>query len=198
MELHQRSAKGNLRITNTMARELPIPKDFDTFCWASQINQALAIRTAVEHWRRLKPYCMGALFWQIIDLWPAASWSSIDYYGRWKVLQHEAVRFFAPLLVSLEPENGKLNVWITSDLPDALSLTGELVVTPFFHAELSGTEGHFAGDWRVLRPGTHVLPYVFHHERATPTLTLAAARKRLSCFSFYDLSDHGSRPSKPQ
>jgi len=288
MEHHQRSNEGNLRITNTMARELPIPKDFDTFCWASQINQALAIRTAVEHWRRLKPYCMGALFWQINDLWPAASWSSIDYFGRWKVLQHEAVRFFAPLLVSLQPEDGKLNVWLTSDLPDALSLAGELVVlswagkritktvlktrlrpleswklasipfdkllagkteahevccfvtlkgsghiaanytalvpwkwitlpkpktkttlrerngkleavvqceavTPFFHAELNGTEGHFVGDWRVLRPGTHVLPYVFHDERATRTLTLAAARKRLSCFSFYDLSAHRSR-----
>ena len=100
MEHHQRSPDGNLRITDTMAREMPIPRDFDSFRWVSQINQAMAIRTAVEHWRRLKPWCMGALFWQLNDLWPVASWSSIDYHGRWKALQHEAARFFAPSLVS--------------------------------------------------------------------------------------------------
>ena len=97
MEHHQRSPDGNLLITNTMAREMPIPKDFDSFSWMSQINQAMAMRTAVEHWRRIKPWCMGALYWQLGDLWPVASWSSIDYHGRWKVLHHDAARFFAPL-----------------------------------------------------------------------------------------------------
>jgi len=128
MEHHQRSPEGNMIITNTMAREMPIPKDFDAFCWVSQINQAMAIRTAVEHWRRQKPRCMGALYWQLNDLWPVASWSSIDYHGRWKVLQHEAARFFAPLLVSIACEEGKAHVWVTSDLPRGLLLSGELDV----------------------------------------------------------------------
>jgi beta-mannosidase len=128
MEHHQRSPEGNMIITNTMAREMPIPKDFDSFCWVSQINQAMAIRTAVEHWRRLKPRCMGALYWQLNDLWPVASWSSIDYHGRWKVLQHEAARFFAPLLVSIAYEEGRAHVWVTSDLPRGLLLSGELDV----------------------------------------------------------------------
>ena len=69
-------AEGNMLITNTMAREMRIPKDFDAFCWVSQINQAMAIRTAVEHWRRLRPWCMGTIYWQLNDLWPVASWSS--------------------------------------------------------------------------------------------------------------------------
>jgi len=126
MEHHQRSNNGNMLITNTLARELPIPKDFDSFCWASQINQALAIRMAVEHWRRTKPRCMGTLYWQVNDLWPVASWSSIDYEGRWKVLHHEAQRFFAPLLASFEISGDQMTVWATSDLPHGLDLKGEL------------------------------------------------------------------------
>jgi beta-mannosidase len=126
MEHHQRSPKGNLLITHTLARELPLPKDFDSFCYSSQINQALAIRTAVEHWRRSKPRCMGTLYWQLNDLWPVASWSSIDYLGRWKVLHHEAQRFFAPLLASFEISDGKMNFWATSDLPRSLDLKGEV------------------------------------------------------------------------
>jgi beta-mannosidase len=129
MEHHQRSGNGNVLITNTMAREMPIPKDFPSFCFVSQINQAMAIRTAVEHWRRLKPWCMGAIYWQVNDLWPVASWSSIDYHGRWKTLHHAASRFFAPLLASIVPEkDGKLTVWATSDLPAPASLAGTLEI----------------------------------------------------------------------
>jgi beta-mannosidase len=126
MEHHQRSPLGNLLITNTLARELPIPKDFESFCLASQVNQAMAIRTAVEHWRRLRPHCMGTLFWQVNDLWPVASWSSMDYHGRWKALHHEAQRFFAPLLVSLEKQGRTVSVWATNDLPRPLALKGWL------------------------------------------------------------------------
>src|SRR5205807_6590105 len=126
MEHHQRSADGNMLITNTMAREMRIPRDFDTFCWVSQINQAMAIRTAVEHWRRLRPWCMGTIYWQVNDLWPVASWSSIDYHGRWKVLHHYARRFFEPLLASIIHEGEKVSVWATSDLPEDKDLVGEL------------------------------------------------------------------------
>ena len=43
---------------------------------------------------------MGSIYWQLNDCWPVASWSSIDYYGRWKALQYYARRFYAPILVS--------------------------------------------------------------------------------------------------
>lgn len=129
MEHHQRCGEGNQLIANALARELPLPKDFDAYCWESQINQADAIRTAVEHWRRLKPWCAGTLFWQINDLWPVASWSSIDWHGRWKALHHAAARFYAPLLVSCvhDRDSGTLSVWATSDLDRALALRGRLV-----------------------------------------------------------------------
>ena len=282
MEHHQRSLDGNMLITNTMAREMRIPKDFDSFCWVSQINQAMAVRTAVEHWRRLRPWCMGTIFWQLNDLWPVASWSSIDYHGRWKVLQHFAGRFYAPLLASLVVATGRLEVWATSDLHEAAEMRGtlelftweglpvahrvvggrmepgesrkladwpiadlldgqaephevcalvhlrgdgctnenftalvpwkwvtlrhpviesslrqnedrlELVVqspqvVPFFHAELEGLEGHFQGDWRILRPGSrHVLTWVPHVHRGAAMPTLADARNSLKMLSLWD------------
>jgi beta-mannosidase len=266
-----------------MARELPIPRDFEAFCWLSQVNQAQAIRTAVEHWRRLKPWCMGAIFWQINDIWPVASWSSIDYRGRWKVLQHFARRFFAPVLTSIERKDGDLIVWVTSDVHDALRVEGTIAsytwegkrvasvpvkakvdpagsrivarvpadrltagrspreiccfveletpagsiqnhaalvplkwaalgrpelttslregrggrlelavrsstVTPYFHAELKGLEGHFEDDWQVLRPGRrYVFGWVPHVERGGVTPSLTEARRRLETLTLLDL-----------
>lgn len=286
MEHHQRSPDGNMRITNTMAREMRIPKNFDSFCWVSQINQAMAIRTAVEHWRRLRPWCMGTIFWQVNDLWPVASWSSIDYHGRWKVLQHFAGRFFAPLLPSLVVQDDRLQIWAASDLHEETDIAGELElftwdgqriahralggrigagesrplaelplpelldgkaepqevcalvhlrggefagenfatlvpwkwvnlprpqiesslrqngdrlelvveshqVIPFFHAELENQEGHFQGDWRILRPGSrYLLPWVPHVHLGAAPPTLADARGLLKTFSLWDTYEH--------
>ena len=63
--------------------------------YTSQLLQADAIRYGVEHLRRNRDgdRCMGAVYWQLNDIWPVASWSSIDYYHRWKALQYSAVRF---------------------------------------------------------------------------------------------------------
>jgi len=131
MEHHQRSPDGNAIITNTMVREMPMPSDFASFCRLSQLNQALALRTAVEHWRRCKPWCMGTVFWQVNDNWPVASWSSIDYFGRWKAVHHAVGRACAPLLLSLALKGDALEVWATSDLPRPLALEGRLIVMRF-------------------------------------------------------------------
>ena len=291
MEHHQRSPEGIARLSNTLARELPMPRDFDSFCWLSQVNQANAIRTAVEHWRRLKPWCMGTIFWQVNDNWPVASWSSIDHCGRWKALHHEVARVFAPLLVSLVVRDKTLEVWATSDLPRTVRLKGTLrvmdwsgkgkasrpltvvlgagvsrriaaypletltrgcparevcafvalegsglraenylnlvpwkwaklaeprfkarlrdgrdgrqlvvktgTVVPFLHADLKGQEGHFAGDWGVLRSGrTYRFPWIPHEASRKQPLSLAAARRRLRLFTLWDLFAHGTGPRK--
>lgn len=95
METHQRNdADGNARIIETMCRYFRFPKDFDQMVFLSQVQQGLAIKTAIEYWRSTKPRCMGTLFWQINDTWPVASWSSLDYGGQWKPLQYMAKRFF--------------------------------------------------------------------------------------------------------
>jgi len=80
------------------------PGDFDTLLYASQLLQAEAIRYGVEHWRRNRGRCMGAIYWQTNDCWPVASWASIDYFGRWKALHYYARRFFAPVLLSCQEE----------------------------------------------------------------------------------------------
>jgi beta-mannosidase len=77
--------------------------------------QAEGVKVGAEHWRRSRPETMGSIFWQLNDCWPVASWSSIDYYGRWKALQYYARRFYAPILVSPHVEDGALKVYIVSD-----------------------------------------------------------------------------------
>ena len=86
------------------------PTDFETLIYASQLLQADGIRYGVEHFRRNRGRCMGAVYWQLNDCWPVISWSSIDYWGRWKALHYYARRFFAPVLVSCEEES-----WMTQE-----------------------------------------------------------------------------------
>ncbi|MBT9371389.1 glycoside hydrolase family 2 protein [Rhizobium sp. CSW-27] len=108
MELHQKNVGGNERIAATMFRYFRFPEGFANFVYLSQVQQALAIRTAVDYWRSLKPHCMGTLYWQLNDTWPVASWSSLDYGGGWKVLHYLARRFFQPVAVCAIPsEDGR-------------------------------------------------------------------------------------------
>ena len=104
MEKHQRNASANGKIMNYMQQTYLYPTDFDTLLYASQLLQAEAIRYGVEHFRRNRGRCMGTVVWQLNDCWPVASWSSIDYYGRWKALHYYEKRFFAPVLLSCEEE----------------------------------------------------------------------------------------------
>ena len=118
MEHHQRSGIGNTTIMTYMLDWFRLPRDFESTLWLSQIQQGMAMKYAVEHWRRNMPRTMGTLYWQLDDCWPVASWSSIDYRHRWKVLHYMAKQFFAPLLVS-GVENtvkGTVEIYINSDL----------------------------------------------------------------------------------
>ena len=104
MENHQRNIGGNARIIETMTRYFRFPRDFDQMVFLSQIQQGLAIKTAIEYWRSTKPRCMGTLYWQINDIWPVASWSSLDYGGQWKLMHYMARRFYLPLNVVAVPD----------------------------------------------------------------------------------------------
>ena len=104
MEKHQRNAAANGKIASYMSQTYLYPSSFDTTVYASQLLQARAIQYGVEHFRRHRGICMGTVVWQLNDCWPVASWSSIDYYGRWKALHYYERRFFAPVLLSCEEE----------------------------------------------------------------------------------------------
>lgn len=99
-EMHQRCKGANKKILNYLGDTFLYPTEFGTLLYASQLLQAEAIRYGVEHMRRHRGRCMGALYWQLNDIWPVASWASIDYYGRYKALQYVAKRFFAPVMIS--------------------------------------------------------------------------------------------------
>ena len=121
-ESHQKNVGGNARIASTMFRYFRFPVDFENFVYLSQVQQGLAIKTAVTHWRGLKPHCMGTLIWQLNDTWPVCSWSSLDYDGGWKLLHHMAQKFYAPLTVVVTPEEGVYRFAVVND-------TGETVAT---------------------------------------------------------------------
>jgi beta-mannosidase len=102
MEHHQRNASGNGKIINYMTDHFRLPKDFLSLVYLTQLLQAEAVRTGVEYWRRNRECTSGALYWQLNDCWPVASWASLDYFGRWKALHYSAKRFYAPLLLTAE------------------------------------------------------------------------------------------------
>lgn len=104
MEKHQRNASANGRIVSYISQMYLYPSTLDKLVYASQLLQAQAMQYGVEHWRRNRGRCMGAVVWQLNDCWPVASWASIDYYGRWKALQYYEKRFFAPVLISCHEE----------------------------------------------------------------------------------------------
>jgi beta-mannosidase len=108
MESHQRNDGGNARILATMTRYFRFPRDFSQMVFLSQIQQGLAIKTAIEYWRSTKPRCMGTLFWQINDTYPVASWASLNYGGSWKLLHYMAKRFFLPVNVVAVPDGDQL------------------------------------------------------------------------------------------
>lgn len=114
-ESHQKNKGGNARIAETMFRYFRWPERFADCVWLSQIQQGLAMKTAVTHWRSLKPHCMGALYWQLNDTWPVCSWASLDHGGGWKLLHHMAKDFFAPVLVTAVPQGDAIGLRAVND-----------------------------------------------------------------------------------
>jgi beta-mannosidase len=118
MLLHQKHPRGNALIAEYMKRDFKNPKSFEDFVYVSQLLQAEGIRTGIEAHRRNKPYCMGTLYWQLNDVWQAASWSSIDCFGRWKALQYYAKEAYSPLAALPLVEDDILKIYGINDLSE--------------------------------------------------------------------------------
>jgi beta-mannosidase len=115
LDHHQRGRDGNARILYYLAQQFRLPLDFGGLVYLTQVLQAEAVRVGVEHWRRERDRCGGALYWQLNDCWPVSSWSSIDYFGRWKALHYASRRFFAPVLLSCALEGSEAVIAVTND-----------------------------------------------------------------------------------
>ncbi len=152
MEKHQRNASANGRIAEYLSQTYLYPGTFENFVYASQLLQAQAMQYGVEHWRRHRGQCMGAVIWQLNDCWPVVSWSSIDYYGRWKALHYYERLFFAPVLISCQEEgilsqNTNVNA---EHVPDKMS--ARLNVSNETGSPFTGT-----AFWSLRRPDASVI-----------------------------------------
>jgi beta-mannosidase len=169
MEWHQRNSGGNSRITEMFSRYFRMPEGFSAFVYLSQVQQALAIKTAVEHWRHLRPTCMGTLYWQLNDNWPVCSWSSLEYGGKWKLLHYAARKFHAPVLVSaFQRADGTLEIWVTND---RLSPVGGTVV-----ADVRAFDGKRVGQRRMA---VRVAAGSAKRVATIPVAELAPAREKV-------------------
>jgi beta-mannosidase len=115
MDDHQRCPGGNSKIFYYMSQYFKAPGNLENSVYLSQLSQGDALCTGIKHWRRNRGRCMGAVYWQLNDNWPVASWSSIDYYGRWKALHYMAKRSFENLLLSCEGEGGSISLWLSNE-----------------------------------------------------------------------------------
>lgn len=165
MEMHQRNRAANGKILNYLSATYLYPKDFDHLLYASQLLQADAIRYGVEHFRRHRGRCMGAVVWQLNDIWPVASWASIDYYGRWKALHYAEKRFFAPIMISCE-EVGEL-----SERPYCILEKQEFEKSIRIHVA-NETMEEISGEVRVfLRDAESVVLWQERHNIRVPALS---------------------------
>lgn len=116
MLAHQKNGAGNRLIKSYMDQYMHEPKDFNSFLYMSQMQQAEAMKMAIEAHRRNKPYCMGTLYWQMNDCWPVASWAGMDYLGRWKALQYVAKRSFRDVCLAVVQKEDNVSVHLISDV----------------------------------------------------------------------------------
>ena len=122
MDRHQKNNSGNSIIIGMFGNYFRMPKDFESMLYLSQVQQAVAIQTGAQYWRTLRPRCMGVIYWQLNDNWPVASWASLEYGGRWKILHYAARNFYAPVATVSYYENDKapLTMKLVSDIPSGI------------------------------------------------------------------------------
>jgi beta-mannosidase len=137
MEQHQKNANGNSLMVRQMLDTFCLPKDFESLVYLSMALQAEGIRYGVEHWRRHPDRVAGTLYWQLNDCWPVASWSSLDYFGRWKALHYAARRFYAPLLLSIEDRSSEMAVYLTNDTIEPYAGSVDWILETFAGQELA-------------------------------------------------------------
>ncbi|QSB13614.1 glycoside hydrolase family 2 protein [Natronosporangium hydrolyticum] len=134
MRHHQKARDGDGKLWRGLRAHLPAPRDFDDWHWYTQLTQARAITVGVEHFRSLRPVCMGAIVWQLNDCWPVTSWAAIDGDGRRKPLWYALRRMFADRLLTIQPReeglvlvavNESAEPWSTEAVVTRMSLAGE-------------------------------------------------------------------------
>ncbi|KAI0652651.1 glycoside hydrolase [Trametes meyenii] len=147
--------QGQAQMTTAVELWLPTPNTSDSnqtfaqWCWSTQVFQSLNMVSEIAFYRRgagRGENNLGALVWQLNDIWQGASWSAIEYSGRWKVLQYGMASIFQPVVVYpfWTPENETLEVLVTSDRWDAVNGTAQLTWYDWSGKELNSTVTPFS------------------------------------------------------
>lgn len=121
MIVHQKAMEGNTKLSNGLIPHFRMPEAMEDWHWAMQLNQALAVRTALEHFRSWAPHTQGAIVWQLNDCWPVTSWAAIDGDERPKPLYYGLKNAFAPRLATLQPRDGGLAAVLVNDTAEPWS-----------------------------------------------------------------------------
>jgi beta-mannosidase len=127
-ESHQKHPRGTRLINDYMARDFPVPTQTEDYIYMSQLAQAHGIGMAIEAHRINQPVTMGTLYWQLNDSWPVISWSSIDYYGRWKALHFWLKQLYKPTALLFKSNGNDIEVFVAHNGPSKLSGTLELSI----------------------------------------------------------------------
>ena len=141
MEAHQKCLSGNTKILTYLSDKYRYPYTFEDLIYASQLLQLDAIRYGVEHFRRFRGRSMGTVYWQLNDCWPVASWSSVDYFGRFKALMYGSRRFFAPVLLSAHEKGTTVTMNLSNETRQTFEGTLEWsLIGPDFTSYADGKE----------------------------------------------------------
>ena len=194
MEKHQRNNAANGKIVHYLSQMYLYPGSLDKLIYASQLLQAQAMQYGAEHWRRNRGRCMGAIVWQLNDCWPVASWSSIDYFGRWKALHYYEKRFFAPVLISCH-EEGTLSQCTNVNAQDTtIRKTAHLNISNETRQDFQGV-----AKWSLRRPDASVIQ-AGEFSVMCPALSAVwlpeqdfSAEDTYNCYYSYELLDANGR-----
>ena len=160
MECHQKNVSCNEKIFNYIAKMFKFPNSFESLIYLSQVIQAEGVRYCIEHLRRNYGRCMGSIYWQLNDCWPVASWSSIDYFGRYKMLQYVSKKAYAPVLLSLEEDKelGHVKININNESLEDISgivevsahhLDGSLIWSENIYAHVKSLSAQYLHHYRL-------------------------------------------------
>jgi beta-mannosidase len=164
MDARQKSDLGNGLILHYLAATYRYPKDFPSLIYVTQLMQSYAVPYAIEHMRRNRPYSMGTLYWQLNDIWPAISWSSVDYYGRYKALHYIVRHAYAPFTASILDEGTQMAVHVENETREEktyrlVCAVKDMQNRTLFEKEMTGTVRPFTSacvfeqDFRALVSG---------------------------------------------
>ena len=128
MESHQKNPAANGKILYYLSETFRYPKNLESLIFLSQILQGYAMKEATEHWRRNRGRCMGSIYWQFNDNWPVASWSSMDYYGRYKALHYMAKGFCDNVAGSIEKKETHMGFWISNETLVPVTVKAKIAV----------------------------------------------------------------------